>query len=329
MSRHKINIFISAILFYAIGFMSALYIEDPGRGVPLVGQTVQWSIGIYTGDSPLHLTSPANGNMPSASAPVLTAQDVRDVPAAFVADPFMVYENHSWYMFFEVLNKSKHKGEIGLATSEDGLKWAYKQIILDEPFHLSFPYVFKWQGEYYMIPESTRAWSIRLYKAVNFPTGWSYMGTLLKGPYVDSTIFRFHDKWWLLTCSRPNDTLSLYYADELLGPWIEHPKNPVIEGNAHIARPGGRVVIIDGRLIRYAQDDEPFYGKQVRAFEITELTTTSYEEIELPESPILKGSGSGWNAKGMHTADPHPIGDGRWISTVDGQRDVMVFGMRY
>jgi hypothetical protein len=39
----------------------------------------------------------------------------------------------------------EQEGEIGLATSEDGLKWDYKQVVLNEPFHLSYPYVFEWQ----------------------------------------------------------------------------------------------------------------------------------------------------------------------------------------
>ncbi len=84
-----------------------------------------------------------------------------------------------------------------------------------------------------------------------------------------------------------------------MDPWTEHPESPIIIGDANIARPGGRVIILDHRIVRYTQDDDPTYGNQVRAFEITELTTTSYEEKEVPESPILEASGNGWNAEGM------------------------------
>ena len=38
-------------------------------------------------------------------------------------------------------------------------------IVLAEPFHLSYPYVFEWQGSHYMIPESGAAKSVRLYRA--------------------------------------------------------------------------------------------------------------------------------------------------------------------
>ncbi len=53
--------------------------------------------------------------------------------------------------------------------------------------------------------------------------------------------------------------------------------------------------------------------------EITELTTKRYHEREVNESPVLKASGVGWNASGMHHIDPHLLDDGRWIACVDGQ----------
>jgi hypothetical protein len=77
-------------------------------------------------------------------------------------------------------------------------------------------------------------------------------------------------------------------------------------------------MVLGDRIIRYAQDDAPFYGRQVRAFEITTLTTTQYAEREVPESPVLQPSGGGWNAKGMHHIDPHRLDDTHWLASVDG-----------
>ena len=90
-----------------------------------------WSVGIYTGPSPYDL-SPA----PQIRNPVLTHSDVNDVPATFIADPFFLRVNPS-FMFFEVLRRDTNLGEIGLATSDDGFTWTYKQIVLREDFHLS------------------------------------------------------------------------------------------------------------------------------------------------------------------------------------------------
>jgi hypothetical protein len=277
----------------------------------------EWSIGIYMGDSPLHLVSPEN-----VANPVLTREDVSDVPASFVADPFMVRVDHAWYMFFEVMNRQTRKGEIGLAISEDGVKWTYQQIVLTEPFHLSYPYIFEWMNDYYMIPETHKAGSIRLYKTRNFPVGWSLANTLISGPrFSDSAIVRYAGKWWLFTetdLKMKFDTLRLYYADDLIGPWLEHPKSPIIEGNSKNTKPAGRLLVLNNRVIRYAQDCHLVYGMQVRASEIIDLTTESYGEREVDESPILAGSGVGWNREGMHHIDPHPLEDGRWIACVDG-----------
>ncbi len=323
--RRKVVIIVALVCFIS-GFISGVYVGKL-RGIPFVARQNKWSIGIYIGESPFNFVSPEN-----ISNPVLTAKDVTDIPANFVADPFMIKGNSTWYMFFEVMNSRSHQGDIGLAISNDGLNWVYKQIVLDEPFHLSYPYIFKWKNEYYMIPESYQANSIRLYKAVDFPTQWSFVRSLLYGNYVDPSIFRYDGRWYIFAETNPkgNDILRLYYADSLMGPWIEHPESPIIAGDANIARPGGRVLVFDGQIVRYTQDDDPTYGNQVRAFEITELTTLSYEEREVPESPILKTSVTGCNADGMHHIDPHQVDENRWIACVDSySKKVLVFGLKY
>lgn len=274
-----------------------------------------WSIGIYSGNSPYHLAP-----LPDVANPVLSGQSVRDVSASFVADPFMIQVKGVWYMFFEVLNALTDKGEIGLAISDNGFDWLYQEIVLSEAFHLSYPYVFEWQGEYYMIPETLKAEAVSLYKAQSFPTHWSYLGPLINGSFADPSIFHFDNRWWMFACSTPyqHNELRLYSAEELMGPWKEHPKSPIVEGNKRMARPAGRVTILNDKVIRFAQDCIPLYGSQVRAFEISQLTTTSYVEAEHASSPVLTASGSGWNGLGMHHVDPHLLPDGRWIACVDG-----------
>jgi hypothetical protein len=275
-----------------------------------------WSIGIYRGESPFTLAPAAD-----VANPVLTAAEVTDVAATYVADPFMLKVQETWCLFFEVMNWRANKGEIGLATSIDGRAWTYRQIVLAEPFHLSYPYVFAWDGAYYMVPESFQAGAVRLYRARRFPEEWALVGTLLEGPYlVDASLLHHAAHWWLFTETNPDkhDTLRLYYARDLEGPWIEHPKSPLVQGNPHTARPAGRVLSVKDRLVRFAQRCEPFYGMDVRAFEITELTLRDYQERAIEPNPVLAGSGTGWNADGMHHVDPHRLADGSWLACVDG-----------
>lgn len=272
-----------------------------------------WSIGIYSGADPFSLTP-----VQAVVNPVLAAKNVSDVKAKFVADPFMIKEGSIWYMFFEVFNSDTRKGDIGLATSNHGVNWNYDRIVLSEPFHLSYPYVFKFENSFYMIPGTGR--SVRLYKAIDFPTNWKFVETLLEGHHADPSIFRCGDLWFLFTETHKlhHDTLRLYFARKLTGPWSEHPKSPVISGDPSRARPGGRVILVENKIIRFAQDAKTSYGNSIRAFEIIKISETEYEEKELEKNPILGASGFGWNEKGMHQIDCHQINDNSWIAITDG-----------
>ena len=280
----------------------------------------QWSIGIYSGVSPFAL-----GPSAQVANPVLTARNVSDARARYVADPFMLRKESGWYMFFEVLEENG-RGKIAYARSEDGHRWVYGGIVLEEPFHLSYPYVTAVGGEVYLVPESGAAGDVRLYRANPFPSRWVLVETLLSGaPYTDSSLVHYRDKWWMFTVSDPrhNDSLRLYWADRIEGPWTEHPGSPVVVSNPHWARPGGRVFEYAGRLFRYAQDDSPWYGLQVWGLEISELTSSTYAERLVQGTPVLRPGRFGWNSLGMHHVDPHRLGDNRWLACVDGHRNVL------
>jgi len=287
---------------------------EPAAAPPRIQE---FSIGIYFGTSPSSFASP-----PEVVNPVLTHQSVSDVSASLVADPFMLLVDGVWYMFFEVMNVGTGKGEIALATSANGTDWKYRRIVLTEAFHLSYPYVFEWEGDFWMIPESHQAGAIRLYRASEFPDRWSFVATLVSGPrFSDSSLVRHAARWWLFTETDRTmqfATARLYFADELTGPWVEHPQSPIVEGNPRKARPGGRILVSGDRIIRYTQDCVPEYGTRVMAAEVIELTPTTYRDRELGPGPVLAGSGQGWNREGMHHIDAHPLGGDRWIACVDG-----------
>ena len=275
----------------------------------------EWSIAIYGGTS-LGALSSQRGDDP----PALTFRDVDDLPARFVADPFLVRHNDEWLLFFEVLNASREKGEIALARSSDAVDWKYDGTVLREPFHLSYPNVFAADGEWWMTPEAVDADGILLYRADEFPRRWSLDRVLLEGTWADPTVFAYDGGWWMFACATPyqHDRLELFWADDVRGPWHRHPRSPIVTGDPRRARPAGRPRVIDGAHTRFAQDCRPDYGNAVRAFAISKLTRDEYEERELP-SPVVTASGAGWNADGMHTVDLHRW-EGRWIAAVDGYR---------
>ncbi len=277
----------------------------------------KWSIGMMTGDSPLGLHTPRE-----VINPVLTCDDITDLHAGFVADPFMLRKDGEWYMFFEVLNLQTELGEIGLATSQDGLEWEYQGVVLRGPQHLSYPHVFGFQGEWYMVPESWKSGAATLYRADPFPWYWRRVTNLLEGyRFADSSIFSHQGRWWLFSeASTPGNhgVLRLFGSERPEGPWVEHPASPVVNGDICASRPAGRVIEMDGRLVRFSQNPVPRYGTAVNAFEILELTPGEYRERPLGGSHILGPGAESWNRDGMHHLDAHMLDDGSWLACVDG-----------
>ena len=278
-----------------------------GCAGPTSAMVPDWA-GVNDPPYPLPMITPIN--------PVLTNHDVTEAYAHFVADPFLFRTDGPWDMFFEA---GITQGEICHAVSQDGVNWTYDQIVLDEPFHLSFPFVFAAEGNYYMVPESKAVHEVRLYEATDFPYGWTHVRTLVSGrEFVDPVIFYRNGTSWLFVGMIGSACCYLYYSDELTSGWTEHPCSPIVSGDQSMARPAGRIVHFAGdRMLRYAQKCDILYGEAVRVFEIDVLTRYAYHEHEIEESPILRGTGVGWNAIGMHHCDPWWNGD-HWLAAVDG-----------
>ena len=281
---------------------------------PAAAKKTTWTLGIYSGPSPLKL-QPAAG----AVNPVLTGADVTDMKVDTLAHPFMVIQDKRYYVFFTAKDIKADKGGIGLAESNDGVKWNFRRTVIREPFVLAHPFVFEWQGEYYMIPEAHTETSVRLYKATAFPDEWKYQGNLVEGKgehFISPTLAHYNGLWWMFTSPSGNAALRLYYASDFRGPWKEHPLSPIVKNDVRTARPGGRPFTWDGALYRLGQDGYPRYGHALRAFRIVELGPTEYAE-KMVETPVVEASGKGWNSDAMHHVDAHQIGAGRWIAVVD------------
>jgi hypothetical protein len=166
--------------------------------VPRVRAPVNWSIGIVEGPTLTSLNPQAE-----CPNPRLSKDNLESPQSSFVADPFLVRERDLWFLFFELFNTASGRGEIGVARSRDLCTWSYKGVALAESFHLSFPYVFKLGGEYYMIPESKKAGDIRLYKSVSFPMRWRFERSLIQGEFSDATPFQWRGRWWIFANRAP------------------------------------------------------------------------------------------------------------------------------
>lgn len=271
-----------------------------------------WSIGIYKGSSLDNLFSETNN-------PIITKDIVTDFEAEFVADPFMINVKGMWYLFFEALDKPFNKGRICVACSKDLVDWNYLGVALKEDFHLSYPFVFDFNGKIYMTPETLGADGVILYEAVDFPLNWRKVKKIINGKHADPTVFYYQNLWWMFTCETPYqyDSLSVFWSEKLDGDWYAHKENPVYSGIKSHSRPGGRIYLSDGGIFRFFQNCYNVYGEYVGISKIEHLSTDIFRETIISEK-FLGPSGKGWNKERMHHIDCHELSKGCLVACVDG-----------
>lgn len=201
---------------------------------------------------------------------------------AFRADPFGLWHGGRLYIFVETFDPRDQRGRIEVLTYSDELDLISIDLALQEPWHLSYPYVFRSGDDYLMMPEARGARRLTLYKAHSFPLGWKGEFTIpLPERAVDATPLFWRDKWWLFYCirrgrSHRTSELHVAFANELAGPWQNHPSNPVRRGLS-ASRPGGSPLIGDGYIDLPVQDASNGYGGALRRLRITNLDEERFE----------------------------------------------------
>lgn len=199
------------------------------------------------------------------------------------ADPFPVRYEGRDLLFIEEYVRAVGRGRLAVVELDDSQRgWRSVETILDLPTHLSYPFVFEWEGAWYLLPEQAAAGRLELYVATHFPTGWTLHSTALAEPAADATIARIGDRWWLFAAlsaasGLPADDLHLFHSASPLGPWTPHARNPVVS-DVRTARPGGRCFERDGTWYRVAQDGAERYGHSLAIVRIDRLDPDGYAE---------------------------------------------------
>ncbi len=203
----------------------------------------------------------------------------------FWADPHVVYREGRYYLFIEEFLFAEQRGHISVMEMDEQGRHGEPVPILERPYHLSYPFVFEYQGHYYMVPESAENRTVDLYRCVEFPHRWEQCGTLLDGVHaVDATLHPHGGRWWMFVNMVENrgasscDELFLFHADTPLGnDWTPHPLNPVIS-DARRARPAGRIFTENGRIYRPSQNCSVRYGYGFNINRILHLDEREYRE---------------------------------------------------
>ena len=235
-------------------------------------QREQWKILLYRDATPELLARPWVTLAPDASA--------------FWADPFVVAHERGVTVFFEELPFSTGKGRISAIDLDHDGRAGPMKVILDLPWHLSYPFLFEWEGKRYMIPESSAREVVDLYECVEFPHEWRHVKRLMEGVRLaDVTLIPWQGRWWMFAAhgglgASNYDELHLYWADTPMGPWSPHALNPV-RIDAGSARPAGAMFMAGDRIVRPAQDCRERYGDGVVFQEVLVLDEERFEERTL------------------------------------------------
>jgi len=202
----------------------------------------------------------------------------------FWADPHVLQAADRYYVFVEEMLYARGRGHISVIEIDETGRSGPARKVLEEPHHLSYPFVFEHDGETFMVPESAERGTVDLYRATAFPDQWTFVEHLMTGlDAYDATLLREHDRWWLFASvikykGAGSGELNLYSSDRLIGgEWRLHPASP-LSSLVTGARPAGAVLRRNGRLYRPAQDGSGRYGRAIKLNEILELSEDAYRE---------------------------------------------------
>ncbi|MEO8316422.1 MAG: formyl transferase, partial [Pseudomonadota bacterium] len=197
-------------------------------------------------------------------------------PGRFLADPFGWPQSNSLHVFAEYYDYRTRHGTIQRFSFDSTGQLLETRPVLSEEWHLSYPLVFAGEGAVWMLPEACRSGGLTLYRGDDALATWTAETKIeLDGVPIDPTPLWHEGRWWLFysvagSRATANGHLHAAWAERLTGPWNPHPCNPVRVDLAG-ARPAGRAMLIDGRLMLPVQDCSSTYGGAVRPLWIERL----------------------------------------------------------
>ena len=185
------------------------------------------------------------------------------------ADPFLFDYKGETYLFAEFFSYKLNRGVISYSKYNPTINSfdSYKEIIRED-YHLSYPLVFEYNNDIYMIPEASQSDALYLYKAVDFPEKWEKSECLISGlKLVDTTPFFIENNLYAvgldITDNKYNLLLMIYKNGKFSV--LDNIKNC----DMSVSRPGGRIIVRDNTLIAVTQDCGEEYGKAINFIEIS------------------------------------------------------------
>ncbi len=192
------------------------------------------------------------------------------------ADPFPFIHNEKHYIFVEMYSIWEQKANLGVFCIEEGGK---PRKILSESFHLSYPNVFEWDGDIYMLPETHNAKQLRLYKCIDFPYKWKLEKVLLNNVDYADTSFLFDEKdIWVETME---DKGNRNYANKLFK--LDMKEKRIINikpthNNWIDKRPAGNFFKVNNEWFHALQECSKAYGEYMHVAKVNVFNEQEFDE---------------------------------------------------
>ena len=212
------------------------------------------------------------------------ASRIPNPKSRFLADPYVISVKGETFCFAEDFFPDEKKGKISVLKLAEQTA-SSPEVVLDEPFHLSFPFVFQAGEDVFMIPETSAARQIRLYKAHSFPHDWRLHKVIMDNiDAADTVAFEKEGRWYLLTniCSADRSDhqseLHLFSATDLMSDtWAPAERNPIIFDSKKARNAG--FFERAGKFYRVNQvQARAQYGYAFEINEVTEISPDNYSE---------------------------------------------------
>ena len=200
--------------------------------------------------------------------------------AGFKADPFGIYFKDQLHILYEEFYFDEGIGKTSRLLFNNG-QFSDNKVVIDEKFHMSYPYIFEYGDGIYCIPETYQANQVRLYKAEGSLDKWKLEKVLIENyAGIDNTLFKYDNTWFLFSTNKDSGAhynLNIHYSDNIFGPWKGHYKNPV-KTDIRSARPAGTMFMHNGDIFRPSMDYSEKIEGRIKINKILTLSNQDFNE---------------------------------------------------
>jgi len=261
-----------------------------------------WRVGYRFHPAPLTGLGFEASGVGHATLPAPLWQELPEDGSRFYADPFPIEVDGGHFLFVEEFPHSTGKGVISVAETDGEGRFGTPRIVLEEPFHLSYPQVFVHDGAFWMIPEAAAGRDLILYRAEQFPDRWVRHAVLVADtPLSDATLLQQDGRFWLFAADggrgSSSDALLVFHAETLAGPFQPHAANPILIDQTS-ARPAGAFILGGAFPVLPVQDGTHGYGSGIGLVDIVEL---NLDRVRI--GPVRALVTPGWRCEFKHTTN--------------------------